>query len=813
MSLLARRGRRAESDAELAQHVVGNALVVYPKERMTEEAHALAQAVARDEEYDLVVVDLPAGVPISTWESVADALPRRGRRGIRLVMGNRSRESSAMAGQWLAERLGRTVLAPDGVVVRGAGGSLFVDSGKGSGWVRFQPGRASVWVAKRFPRPSWDSRAVAEMWTTGDGTVAEPLPGGVWLRSATRPDVIEPHRARLVGELPCQPDLMTVVVGCPGTDPVAVEDVAGFALRLDEELRGRIRFVLYGTTTVDRASFGQSLADVMAEEAACYTGIPVGGANDPEIHAIGADGEPGRRLYARDVVYVPRSAGLEPPRLLTHRQPVAAVEPLGNGVYWYAPDAVLEVVQAGLWMRPPYQAHGAASVRAVPAEPGRNLVIYDDENTERAIRMRRLAEDAIGHLELPIRSRSAVVAASEVATPVQVTVKPRPAMATMAPEPVVRSESAAEARSTPVGEPASPATLRVPLERPTLPGSSPVLEPPSAPALRPAASLSGVQPAEVPPGPVPAALPTTVRVGPAAVPETEKPVVPAPAVSQPLRGAAREMRWQPTPDAAAAAVLTADGPVAEREWFRRTLSAEFDVHSNAIARVFSEHPGLVRGTTPAAEQDALVDAAAVRLYLTGQGHAINSGLRAGRPGPHVPFARCVVSGLGRLPSHRGPCTYTTTMTDQQWQLYSGRKLLTEWGFLDALVEPCAEQKGDVDVLLWSMTARRTKALELEDGSKVPDRVVFAPGTSFKLLDAVPPAGDGTRGRLLLREIGAAEIDAKGRVNQNRMSLDELATESLHRCVERWAGAALRPKVGPASASRFAALPGLVEEVR
>jgi hypothetical protein len=61
----------------------------------------------------------------------------------------------------------------------------------------------------------------------------------------------------------------------------------------------------------------------------------------------------------------------------------------------------------------------------------------------------------------------------------------------------------------------------------------------------------------------------------------------------------------------------------------------------------------------------------------------------------------------------------------------------------------------------------------------------------------------------MREIGANEIDDEGRVDDNRMSLDELAGTSLRRSMERWAGAESRKRVGRAAIDRFGRLPGLV----
>jgi hypothetical protein len=227
--------------------------------------------------------------------------------------------------------------------------------------------------------------------------------------------------------------------------------------------------------------------------------------------------------------------------------------------------------------------------------------------------------------------------------------------------------------------------------------------------------------------------------------------------------------------------------------------------SNAAARILSEHPGF-QGALAASPADVLTDAVAVQLYLSAKGTAIDAGLRAGRNGPHVPIARCVVAGLGRLPSHRGPASFATSPTAEQWALYRTRKVLTEWGFLHTQTTPMSTSDGDTDILVWSVTARRTKLLEPAEG--VANRALFVPGTRFKVLEITEPA-DTKRGLVLLRELTVSEVDETGKVAADRLSLDELALESLRRELEMWAETDGRAPIGPAAAGRFGVVPGLV----
>jgi hypothetical protein len=260
-----------------------------------------------------------------------------------------------------------------------------------------------------------------------------------------------------------------------------------------------------------------------------------------------------------------------------------------------------------------------------------------------------------------------------------------------------------------------------------------------------------------------------------------------------------------TPQPEAAALLPRDGIADEREWLRRTLGQEHGTQANAMARILSEHPGF-QGALARSSADVLTDAVAVRLYLSAAGAAVDEGLRAATVGPHVPLARCVVSGLHRLPSHRGPTTFAATPSAGQWAHLRETPVLTEWGFVNALTGPCANLPGDTDVVVWSMTARRTRLLEPETGG-VADRVLFVPGTRFKTLELAEPQ-PAARGRILLRELASSEVDEDGRVDTTQGALDELALTSLRRELESWAAAPRPGRVAAAGAARFGALPGL-----
>ncbi|MDX3663764.1 hypothetical protein PV646_41325 [Streptomyces sp. ID05-26A] len=859
MSLVTmRRDRDRDDDRDMIGHKIGNALVVHPRNALRNETRDLALGLAADPEHELVVVDLPPESSMVVWEQAARLLPRK-RRGLRLIIGGRPRETTALAGQWLSERLGRTIIAPDGSVLPGAGGTLFVDSGWGTGWMRFQPGKLPKLDGKRFPRPQWEEvSALVDVMPTSAGGVAEPLPGGVWLRPRGPEEILRPHRRQLIETVPCQPGVCVVVIGCAGAPPVTMQDVLRFWSWTLPSLRDKLRFVKFGPITVPGGdTHGQAIADALGEEIVCLTGVPVGSRFEPDIYTVRLDGGLGWRSMVEEVLYRPGEPGQQaaPPVLARYRRPFIGIDEIRPAVYQYSPHVVLEVVQSGLWLRPPHEVGHAAAVRSAEPDAARHLVLFEEGEPH----LRELAEDVIGRLDHPTRQLSRLVRADSL-TERRIEIRDRTRDVAQAPlsvspdsahEHVAREEvlsldtvtmrfdGVMPAQVTPMpafgqmNESESPEAEEHeapynPFEMPNLPIALPEIDTPA-----PAVSFETAEPpiltrlvetreAEVPvvasdrPGtaasPVVTEEPAPVKYEPVDVTgHTPLPVIGDDTVAEP-REAAFVSALQPTPATSAAALITVRGMDEERAWLRRTLSREYAAMSNSVMRVLSEHPGF-QGAIERSGGEVLTDAVAIRLYLSEQGDNVDLPLRTGLVGPHVPLARCVVSGLSRLPSHRGATTFAASPTPREWEIYRDRQFITEWGFVNALTAPCARQQAehDVDVLLWSMTARRTKLLEPES-PVVSDRVLFVPGTSFKVLDLVEPKA-GQRGLVLLRELAAGEIDENGQVDTNRASLDELAVNTLRRQIDTHANAAGEVRVPLQAAPRFGTLPGLVRTIR
>jgi hypothetical protein len=498
-------------------------------------------------------------------------------------------------------------------------------------------------------------------------------------------------------------------------------------------------------------------------------------------------------VYARELAYEPRS-GLSTkartPTILSYRAPVVLGEPVAPMVYRYTDDAVVEIVQSGLWVRPPEVPRHADLIRARPADPAGHAVVVDDAVPAVVPRLRALADDLVARLDDATRERSMLHLASAVA--VTATRPAQPAGGAL-PDGATYRFTAADlmldrlaeqihgptvalpvwsGRNRPAAEPVTPETTVAPPVSGDIPLWQPGVAEPAIPSRR-ATPAGSRQP--------PPSLTADVAFR----------------VLNSLQSVATDqvLRFQKDPPPASRGIPGEDGLVAERKWLREELRQEFDAAAGAVSRVLASHAGFHAG------EETMTDAVAVRLYLSPVAAGLDAALRGGEPGPQVSFARCVAAGLARLPTHRGLAMLRADLSAADLAAISARRTLTEWGFTNALTEPAAGLQGSVDILIWSMTGRRTRLLEFGDGTGVPARVLFRPGTRFKVLET-------TRQRLLLRELSPDEPD------RGHVPFDDLAASSLQRAAEQWTvSGSPTAALDPAAAERFGRVPGLAPAPR
>jgi hypothetical protein len=233
------------------------------------------------------------------------------------------------------------------------------------------------------------------------------------------------------------------------------------------------------------------------------------------------------------------------------------------------------------------------------------------------------------------------------------------------------------------------------------------------------------------------------------------------------------------------------------------MSRQYDAAASSVGRVLAENPG-IRSESGAPASDLLTDLVALRLYLSGSAQPLDDAVRAGKVGPHVPFGRCVAAGLRRLPSYRGATRLRATLAEAEWQWYHDRHVVTEWAFCSALAGGGAPLPGTVEFRIWSMTGRRTSLLE----PRLPGQVLFLPGTNFKVLRV--SSDDGRQ--VLLRELSATEVEADGRVELDRVPLDEIALTGLEQAAAAWRKAEPDGELPGGYEHRFGNPPGLIVKV-
>jgi hypothetical protein len=215
----------------------------------------------------------------------------------------------------------------------------------------------------------------------------------------------------------------------------------------------------------------------------------------------------------------------------------------------------------------------------------------------------------------------------------------------------------------------------------------------------------------------------------------------------------------------------------ERDWLRRTLAEQYDTYAGEVLRLLSKQPGL-RAVEGEGLEAVVTDLVAVHVYLSAQDRKLDAALRSGKVGLIKPYAGCVVSGLRRLPSHRGIALHAGTSSIAPIAELRPGSVLSVPTFLNAVGDASVPLPGDVEYLLWSFTGRRVADIPQSKGKS--DRILFAPGARFKVLDLVVAPAEDAVSQVLLREVIGRE--AAGMTNQDRPILDRLRPAALTRSV-------------------------------
>ncbi|WP_394617886.1 hypothetical protein JNUCC0626_01955 [Lentzea sp. JNUCC 0626] len=702
-----------------AANLVGATLVVSAPEGPSQGATGLARALPADTGRTVVVVDFPSGDQSTFWPHVVTAL--HGRGPIRLAVSHAGTMRPTAPAQWLAEQLQAEVVAPDGVLTTVPGAAFVVGTQGYGSWVRFQPNASPMPFGRRFPVPQWEAMDPNSPWPTGEIGISEPIPSGMWLRAQVPPFDPAAQDSRPIVALPCRDNVLTLVVGGPGQSAIPIDEVCRLLTALPQAARSRVRLVPYG---ID-ASIGSLVADEIGEPIAMFTGLPVGNlrSGGPAVIAVDPRGQQTWRPFVTEVLCLPNESV---PVVSGYRAPVQGLNEVSPGVFALGDGVVLEVVPSGLWVREQDEPYNAAEVRTQPLDPewARLTVGTPGRTTPGAVAVHGAA--LVERLEPEVRKLLRLVFCDS-----KVTAPPPPPPP--APEPVSTSAHALTRRdSSDNGSgfftPVTPAE------------SGPAYASISAgPAIAKVTSHALDDPDEAAfPSDDPDSAPIRFRVD-------------GPLPLQPLA------MWEVPPEDDGERETIArehSSSDAERDTVRRALGERYGVHAATVVRLLSQRPDAEED--PAAFEATVTDLTALLACVSQDEDMVVETLRMGRLGRLRPYVACIVSGLNRLPVHGGVATVWGVSGPTGPRRYRSGDVLVDHGLIDAVANPSQRIEGVTEYLIWSVTGRR---VEVSDRVTVSteERVVFAPGTPFRVLAVADAEGDHPQ-QVLLQEMAGTAAD-------------------------------------------------------
>ncbi|MBM7863247.1 hypothetical protein [Lentzea nigeriaca] len=724
-----------------AANFVGATLVVSAPDGPGQAASGLARTLPVDRGRTVVVVDFPGGDQSTFWPHVVTALSGRG--PIRLAVSHAGTMRPTAPAQWLAEQLQAEVVAPDGVLTTVPGAAFVVGTQGYGSWVRFQPNASPMPFGRRFPVPQWEAMDPNSPWPTGEIGISEPIPAGLWLRAQQPPFDPGAQDARPIVALPCRENVLTVVVGGPGQSAIPTEEVCRLLTALPQAARSRVRLVPYGIDT----ALGRLVADELNEPIAMFTGLPVGNlrSGGPAVVAVDPRGQQTWRPFVTEVLCTPH----EPvPSVSGYRAPVQGLSEVEPGVFSLGDGVVLEVVPSGLWVREHDEPYNASEVRSQPVDPewARLTVGTPGRTTPGAVAVHGAA--LVERLEPEVRKLLRVVFCDATVSPPTPPPPPAPqhaAPAHAAPAPSFGTQ-------TPVAAALGAAAQALSARESSGNGTG---------------FFTAVTPVE--PEPAYAVIPpsetATVTVSASVVAEAEEAAFPS---SDPDAAAVRFRVDGPLPTQPLASwevPAQSDGEREtilpdhtstdlERDAVRRALGERYGVHAATVCRLLAQRPDAEED--PAAFEAMVTDLTALLACVSQDEEMVVDTLRMGRLGRLRPYVACIVSGLNRLPVHSGVATVWGASGPTGPRRYRSGDVLVEHGLLDAVANPSQRVEGATEYLLWSVTGRR---VEVADRVAVAteERVVFPPGTAFRVLAVAEAEGDHPQ-QVLLQEMAGAAAD-------------------------------------------------------
>lgn len=318
--------------------------------------------------------------------------------------------SGRIPAQELSELLETDVVAPVGELVAVPGGALYAlpsTPGAADGqWLRYRPGRPPLNAGWRFPLPDWE-RALADFTDPGIPEITvDQIPSGLWLRRSHSPlGPVDPTDLAFAAQV--EPDSVTLLVSRPGDPPLSATALRRVIEALPAGIRDRLVVTPYGDHPVVDGPLGAVASAAAGRTLRVRTGLPLHLAGrGQQVTAVGADGSPTWIPFAREVAWRPHGGG----RILSWAAPAEQLLPAGPAQFMLNERWVVEVLEAGLWIREANRTEGASLIRRLPLESEHCTVVIgvgDEDQLPppwRAVDrlLRRLSPDAFSRLRLAV---------------------------------------------------------------------------------------------------------------------------------------------------------------------------------------------------------------------------------------------------------------------------------------------------------------------------------------------------------------------------------------------------------------------------
>ncbi len=279
--------------------------------------------------------------------------------------------------------------------------------------------------------------------------------------------------------------------------------------------------------------------------------------------------------------------------------------------------------------------------------------------------------------------------------------------------------------------------------------------------------------------------------GPAA--DQTDPVAAEPEPSAPPE--AEHEQQEPEPKATPLLLADHSSTDEDRRSFRSSLGWRYDAATQMVSRMLAERPGM-RSAAPKGDV-LMTELAAVQVFASSGQVDVVEAFRTGNDLADRAYLSCIASGLRWLPSLQGVVVRGGPSDPAEVDDYVVGAKLLEPAPVVAKADAETVVPGAVEVLIWSITARRLAGLV--EGERQAD-VAFAPSTTFEV---VAVDRGSTRSRVLLTEVppgwNGTGDNAERRAARIRKKLEDAAA----------AREDLRTDESAADdEERFAALPGM-----